>query len=502
VKIKKNLKSEGKRMRELQIAFITNSEARRIMQILLVMEREHQFTIVDLSERLGISQRTMIKDIQSIKNHFGKSISLVSKFSGFYFEEQDRISYYKKKEQLLEQEVLFEVINHIFYGELLPIDELAHQYSYAESTLRRFFSRVQPIFKSYGLTVSFNPLNFQGPEANIRKFFFDFYYAGEQTPHTVRPPEGLHPIILQELAGKLGAYELGTGTTVSAFYYHLYITMVRVKQGQLVTIPDWLREIDYQENDFQLLYSLQAIIKKEYGVFLPKKEFSWIHLSVIAKRTIHRKDQEVVFSQRFNRCPKIEQVVADYLSNPFFDQWDTDTLKVFVTSFFVSRKLNDAISPVLNKELAEVTSVVKKDHQNLYHEHRAFLKNYAEDLSLSSAYFDEIVVSFTMYMGLLLQYYQPKKRVLFLIEGDYLLVQSIRIQARQQLGETHELLFLPLQELTHERLTSQQADLIVTNYRPYLFEYRLKADYVLMNAIPDAKDWVQIKHRLNLISII
>jgi hypothetical protein len=277
--------------------------------------------------------------------------------------------------------------------------------------------------------------------------------------------------------------------------------MVRVKQGQLVTIPDWLREIDYQENDFQLLYSLQAIIKKEYGVFLPKKEFSWIHLSVIAKRTIHRKDQEVVFLQRFNQWPMVEQVVADYLSNPFFDQWDIDTLKVFVTSFFVSRKLNDAISPVLNKELAEVTSVVKKDHQNLYHEHRAFLKNYAEDLSLSSAYFDEIVVSFTMYMGLLLQYYQPKKRVLFLIEGDYLLVQSIRIQARQQLGETHELLFLPLQELTHERLTSQQADLIVTNYRPYLFEYHLKADYVLMNTIPDPKDWVRIKHRLNPIPI-
>jgi len=248
-------------VRELQIAFITNAEIRRTMRILTILEREQQFTIVELSERLTISQRTMIKDIQSIKNYFGDSISLVSQHKGFYFEEQNRLTYYEKKEQLLEQEVLFEIIESIFYGERLPIDEWAHRYSYAESTLRRFFSRTQPILMSYGLTMTFNPVDFQGPEANIRKFFFDFYYAGEQTPHTIRPPEGLHPMVLQELAGDLGTYELGTGTTVSAFYYHLYITMVRVEQGRLVTLPDWLREIDYQEKDFQLLYSLQAIIK-------------------------------------------------------------------------------------------------------------------------------------------------------------------------------------------------------------------------------------------------
>ncbi|MGH1812413.1 helix-turn-helix domain-containing protein [Enterococcus entomosocium] len=107
-------------MRELQIAFITNAEIRRTMRILTILEREQQFTIVELSERLTISQRTMIKDIQSIKNYFGDSISLVSQHKGFYFEERNRLTYYEKKEQLLEQEVLFEIIESIFYGERLP----------------------------------------------------------------------------------------------------------------------------------------------------------------------------------------------------------------------------------------------------------------------------------------------------------------------------------------------------------------------------------------------
>ncbi|WP_282568515.1 HTH domain-containing protein, partial [Enterococcus mundtii] len=34
------------------------------MQVLSVMEQERRFTIGELSERLAISQRTLIKDIQ------------------------------------------------------------------------------------------------------------------------------------------------------------------------------------------------------------------------------------------------------------------------------------------------------------------------------------------------------------------------------------------------------------------------------------------------------
>ncbi|BAO08565.1 hypothetical protein EMQU_3008 (plasmid) [Enterococcus mundtii QU 25] len=57
-------------------------------------------------------------------------------------------------------------------------------------------------------------------------------------------------------------------------------------------------------------------------------------------------------------------------------------------------------------------------------------------------------------------------------------------------------MFLPLQKLTQDRLTDQQADLIVTNYLPYLFEYHLQADYDLVNKLPDANDWARIKDRL------
>ncbi|EPH63772.1 hypothetical protein D931_01735, partial [Enterococcus faecium 13.SD.W.09] len=82
-------------------------------------------------------------------------------------------------------------------------------------------------------------------------------------------------------------------------------------------------------------------------------------------------------------------------------------------------------------------------------------------------------------------------------EGDYLVVQSIRLQAQELLGKHYNLLFLPLQELTQERLNDAQIDLIVTNYRPYLLDYALETEYILMNSLPTAQDWTRVKHQLN-----
>ncbi|MEB6088212.1 helix-turn-helix domain-containing protein, partial [Enterococcus casseliflavus] len=183
-------------MRELQLSFITNAETRRWMRILSIIEREHHFTIVALSERLMISQRTLVKDIQAIRSYFGETIELLSLYKGFRFDERDRVKYQEKKEALLENEVLFEIVGTIFWGQPVALAELAHHYSYAESTLRRFLARIEPILASYRLSLTFTPVNFQGKEADIRKFFFDFYYNSEQTPHTIRPPEHLHKSVL------------------------------------------------------------------------------------------------------------------------------------------------------------------------------------------------------------------------------------------------------------------------------------------------------------------
>ncbi|MGM0322471.1 hypothetical protein IGI82_003671 [Enterococcus sp. AZ067] len=137
--------------------------------------------------------------------------------------------------------------------------------------------------------------------------------------------------------------------------------------------------------------------------------------SIIAKRTIDRSDQEITFVQRFNCWTGLEQVVSAYLSDPFFEQWDTDILGHFMISFFLSRLVNEALSPLLNKELKEVHDMVEKKHSQIHKINTHFLLTHSKALPISSSTFEDVAVSFTLYMDMVFRYYQPVKQILFLL---------------------------------------------------------------------------------------
>ncbi|OUZ28189.1 hypothetical protein A5885_003530, partial [Enterococcus sp. 8E11_MSG4843] len=109
-------------MRELQIAFITSPMIRRWMRILTIIEQEETFTTITLADKLAISQRTLVKDIHLIKEHFGDSVAIYSNNTGFRFAEIDRLMYQEKKEELLDQDALYEILERIFYGDFADLD--------------------------------------------------------------------------------------------------------------------------------------------------------------------------------------------------------------------------------------------------------------------------------------------------------------------------------------------------------------------------------------------
>lgn len=204
-------------MRELQLAFISNRTTARLFRLLSTIERDRVFTIGDLAERNQVTQRTIANDIKYMKEYFGDSIVLVSGNSGFVFEEKKPTEYQKRKQSLLKNECLFEIIGNIFHGKLAKVDELAHHYHFSESTFRRLLNQRNPILKSYGLQWTSNPLTIEGSEANLRKFFKDFYYEGVETIYTLVPDQALHDLILGQLDDKFGYYEIGSGATPQRF---------------------------------------------------------------------------------------------------------------------------------------------------------------------------------------------------------------------------------------------------------------------------------------------
>jgi len=358
-------------------------------------------------------------------------------------------------------------------------------------------TRAEKALKPYSLKFSLKPVELIGNEENIRKFFYDFYYVGDYTQHTIRPPKELHSLVLKQLAEQLGHYELGTGLPPSAVYFLLYLMICRVQQKRYVSIVPWVKKKIEKEKDFHLLYSLKKQLFKEFGVEVPKEEFVWLYVVLITQRTVNKREQERLFTERFNQWTLIKQIVKEYFSDSQFDGCDRNNLEDFLTSFLVSKSLTQTIHPIWNKQQIEEVERVKKDYPEAYQANYQFLKKHHRVLKFPARVFEDIVVGITLFSTLLVKIYQPGKTILFLLEGDALTVQGIRQHALQQLAQSHQLLFLQLKELTMEQVISKSIDLVVTNYRPYLWDFPFEKEYVLINTPPKESDWLRIAQQLD-----
>ncbi len=479
-------------MRELQLKFIGDPSLIRLFQLLNYIERERTFTVGSLTALTNVTQRTIIKDLNYLKDYFQGSAEFSSGRRGYQFKETNPEIYKEQKKQLLSNEVLFEIVGNIFYGELETIEELAFLYNYSESTLRRLLVQIKPVLAEYDLELVLNPVNFTGDEGNLRKFFKDFYYEGEQIPHTLTPPKELHELVLTTLSGKMGNYEISTGTTPASFYYTLYIAIERYRQGNKINLPKNLREIIYHEKDYLLLTYLTDAIKKYFGVQMTDEEYAWIYLVTICKRPISPIRHELLFFERFNLWPNISTLSLLYIQEQGENETEGRAKRAFLNSFFLSRKINDSVSPALNKLMSEITLYIKTNHLESYKHNYRFLLENQTFLAFSKNHLEDIAVSLTLFYDSLLAYYTPMKKIIFLLEGDHFICQNIRFNAEQLLGQKHHLIFIPLQNLTTEMLNEKQVDLIVTNYPPYISDYILSTDYLLINSVPDKEDWQRI----------
>lgn len=488
-------------MRELQLQFVSNPVTVRWLRVLNVIEREQQFTIVNLSKELKVSQRTLISDIGYLKTYFKNSARFTYQKNRYTFVETDRLLYQDKKQALLEPEILFEIIGNIFYGERENIADLSAFYNYSESTLRRFLTMAQKPLSEYGLKLSSNPVNITGSEAAIRKFFFDFYYGGAQTPHTLHPPKDLHSHLVKRIRALSMEQELGSGATVTAFYYLLYITMERSRQGHPITVPQSLWESVSQEKDFQLLLGLQPFIENHYGQLLSEEEFAWIHLQLLSSRTINRLDWEAAFFNHFNRWAELEEISEDFLVFHGINPVERPILAIFIKSFFLTRTINYVLNPVLNKLFMEEKRAIQTSYPKELAKNHYFFEGHREKFVGTDVYFEDIVLSVTLYSQLLFHYYAPKRTLLFLLEGEPLIIQTIHARARQMFGDRHTVNYLKIEELSEKHLNDKTVDLLVTNYSPYLSEYRFTKDYVLMNQIPDRQDWERVLAKVNALAM-
>ncbi|WP_373193621.1 hypothetical protein [Enterococcus sp. RIT-PI-f] len=177
-----------------------------------------------------------------------------------------------------------------------------------------------------------------------------------------------------------------------------------------------------------------------------------------------------------------------------------EILIAFIKSFFLSRKLSDYISAISNKLLNEGIVSVETNSIEELKKNFLFLTKYNPILALSENFLYEVAVCLTLYSQILFRYHAPSLNILFLIEGDYLVVQYIRTQAQLLLGSKHNVKFVKIFELSEKMFLKPNIDLLITNYSVYVSDFNLTKDYILLKQVPDRKDWRRILDKINYLA--
>ncbi|MGF1930494.1 helix-turn-helix domain-containing protein [Enterococcus casseliflavus] len=484
-------------MRELQLNFMLNKTTVRWLQMLNTFERERTCSIASLANKLDVTQRTISSDIKELKTYLQEAAEFTLEANGYHFRETDPKRYLSQKKELVAEEGMYQIVEAIFHGEFCSVEEWAQRLYVSESTMRRYLNTASATLRKYHLEWILQPVNLSGSEANIRKFFKDFYYESDVTPHTLLPPKELIALV-SDAFSKIPTALVNTGVSPSDFYYSLYIAIKRYQLGKTVQIPRSLAAIVETHEAFAVMKNLAPKIEALYRVRLPQQEMMWLYLVTVMKRTLTEPEKEQQFVAAFGLYPELEE-----LSQRFVQEWgisfqEPQQVQTMIHAFFLSKKINEQLAPVLNHLLTEVKTEAQKHGSAAYQKNLAFMKQHQAILGFKQEYLSDICAALTLYSEAIRELYAQKvKRIALIIEGDLYACHTIRGRFLRYVGNDHRVFFPKINELTSDYLKEKAIDLVVTNYSEYLSEFILSTDSLLLKAIPDHQDWLRVIEKID-----
>lgn len=484
-------------MRNLQIRFLTNKVTIRWLTILNVLERNQTCSLNQISKVTQLSTRTIIKEIQDIRGHFGDAIELSNNNVGYVFTEINYDDYTKFKRALVEEDPMFIVLKSILESTLHSVEEWAFQFHLSESTMKRHILGVSSILKDYELMFSLTPVDLVGNEINIRKFFKDFFYEVDITPHALIPFKEVSEEIFH--LGKLDRKKLNTNISPLDFRYFLYIMIQRSKNGKHLEKDYYFKPIDYTNEEKTFLQMIDQTIQKVYQHKISAKELHILFLYCVTQRNIVSTESEENFCARFGHDQLEARLVFDFLENCDAQlKGQYDRIKILLEAFFISIKWLNQIGSVMNKNIPDMILFSKATYPQGYQRSLQFIKDNQQVLTIDDRYQEDVAASLVFTVEAIRDMYvRNPRRIVFLLEGSYFVCRMIHAKAYRYLRGYHQIYFPTIEDLTQSYLEEHQIDLFVTNKEEYLTSLVKDIDFVLFKSLPDTSDWNNLLTTIN-----
>lgn len=482
-------------MKNLQVKFLTNKNTIRWLKILKLFESARSCSLQEISNKTHISTRTIIKEIKEIKLYFGESIAVKTNNLGYIFNEENYSRYSELKRNLVKEDPLFVIVESILTGKIKNTDEWAFTFHLSESTMKRYLLSIVSVLKEYNIQLSLDPVDFVGSEVNIRKFFKDFYYEVDITPHTILPFQELKEII-SDLNDENGL-RLHTNVSPADFRYFLYIMIQRSKNGKGIGLVK--PTVNYTNREKELLQNLRKNIFKVFGYEINDDELLVIYIYCMSQRRIILLDTEKKYCLRFSHGMEEKKIAERFLVHYDKKMYNAKSdILYFIEAFFVSMRWLDSLGSIMNRNLSTVLDFAKDLYPEKYDLTLKILEENHVDLHIENTYLKDIAASLMLTVESIRDmYFKNPRNIAVMLEGSYYINRILRAKMYRYLSGYHKLYFPTIEDLNLSYFKEHSIDLFVTNEEEYITELVRNIDFLVFKAVPDNSDWNQLLTKIN-----
>lgn len=152
--------------------------------IILRQLEENKYTSGDhLAIACSSSRRTIVSDIESLRNFFHQEISIHATSHGYELTIIDLASYQKRKKALLLEDANL-LFLHLLCQQVSNLKEFWMKTTgFGSQTFKKQHRYLEKVLKEYDLSINEKPWHIAGSEECIRCFYHAFYFGEEEQPY-------------------------------------------------------------------------------------------------------------------------------------------------------------------------------------------------------------------------------------------------------------------------------------------------------------------------------
>jgi len=289
---------------------------RQIVKVLL----EGPTTAEKISNRLGVSRRTVLRDLPGLSEKLGDLGIKLCRKSGKGISLEGESDSLERLKQELEKSPEEEGIGPAERQKLImlfllekkepqKLYSLSQEFGVTESTISNDLDKVERMLSGYGLKLVRRPglgVFIKGPERNIRQLITDLFYEHFDETWLVRlMRENLQGSASENVINRFFGFiekewlkeieiilkktmeESGINLADSAFLgllVHIALALKRLKNGEAISMDEGVLSGLKETREFQLAARLAGRLRSAFGMEIPEEELGYITMHLLGAK--------------------------------------------------------------------------------------------------------------------------------------------------------------------------------------------------------------------------